>query len=68
MHFEIFEANVVRNYSSSHMTFHVGTADLEITGARAYWDQGCLSIAFSQNILKLHTHLKYIAEIYLHVM
>lgn len=50
------------------MTLHVGTADLGITGARAYWDQGCLNIAFSQNILKLHTHLKYIAEIYLHVM
>ena len=50
------------------MTLHVGTADLGITGARAYWDQGCLNIAFSQNILKLHTYLKYIAEIYLHVM
>src|SRR6218665_3074265 len=33
------------------MTLHVGTANLRITGARAYWNQGCLNIAFSQNIL-----------------
>ena len=47
------------------MTLHV---IWEFTGARAYWDQGCLNITFSQNKLKLHTHLKYIAEIDLHVM
>src|SRR6218665_770524 len=60
MHFEVFEANVVRNYSSALMTFHVGTADLG--------DHGCPCILGSRvpqhSIFTKYIKTSYSLEIY----